>query len=267
MELYKKTNRFQVSPYCPCGKSNKDGKFVPFIESGKILIGYGYCHSCGKSFFPESKTALIYSILPQIEKKEIDYEEVMISFINYEKNNLVNWFISKEIEIQPVLKSYKVGTDRNGATIFWYIDFYGCVRNAKIIHYKIDGHRDKSKHPFFKYKKENGYDVCLFGENLLNRSSIHKVVVLVESEKTAIIGNYKFPEFCWIASGGSNGITKEKGKVLTKRKVIIVPDCDEAGRNSAERTKKILMDNGASDVLISELDINLNQGEDIADLL
>jgi len=40
--------RFLVK-YCPCGKSNKDGKFVPYV-------GYdekGYCHSCCETFLPE----------------------------------------------------------------------------------------------------------------------------------------------------------------------------------------------------------------------
>ena len=39
--------RFRVK-ICPCGKSNKDGKFVPYV-------GYenkGFCHSCGKTFIP-----------------------------------------------------------------------------------------------------------------------------------------------------------------------------------------------------------------------
>ncbi|MBT4969895.1 MAG: hypothetical protein HOM80_12890, partial [Bacteroidetes bacterium] len=46
LELDKK--RFRVKN-CPCGKSNKDGKFVPYI-------GYedkGYCHSCGETFLPD----------------------------------------------------------------------------------------------------------------------------------------------------------------------------------------------------------------------
>jgi hypothetical protein len=46
LELDKK--RYRVK-YCPCGKNNKDGKFVPYV-------GYenkGYCHSCGEIFLPE----------------------------------------------------------------------------------------------------------------------------------------------------------------------------------------------------------------------
>ena len=47
-------NRSRVK-FCPCGKDNKDGKFVPYI-------GYenkGFCHSCGETFLPE---------LPKVEQ-------------------------------------------------------------------------------------------------------------------------------------------------------------------------------------------------------
>lgn len=45
-------NRKRVKQ-CPCGKSNKDGKFVPF----KSYQDKGFCHSCGRTFLPEqSKT-------------------------------------------------------------------------------------------------------------------------------------------------------------------------------------------------------------------
>ena len=92
------------------------------------------------------------------------------------------------------------------------------------------------------------------------------MVVLVESEKTAIVGSYNFPDFCWIASGGSNGLTRQKAKVLANRKVIVVPDCDDAGRNSAERAKNILLEMKAS-VTICDINTSLNEGEDIADLI
>jgi hypothetical protein len=45
MTFDKRRNRVKL---CPCGKSNKDGKFVPY-EKHEI---YGYCHSCGEHFRP-----------------------------------------------------------------------------------------------------------------------------------------------------------------------------------------------------------------------
>jgi len=40
--------RYAVAKECPCGKSNKDGKFATFKGEEK----YGKCHSCGDVFFP-----------------------------------------------------------------------------------------------------------------------------------------------------------------------------------------------------------------------
>ena len=34
---------------CPCGRSNKDGKFCPY----KGFTDKGYCHSCGQTFLPK----------------------------------------------------------------------------------------------------------------------------------------------------------------------------------------------------------------------
>ena len=71
----------------------------------------------------------------------------------------------------------------------------------------------------------------LFGEHLLK---IHpeKVVALVESEKTALIGAAIFPQYVWCATGGMGNIIGdiEKMKVLSGRSVIIFPDTDIDGK-------------------------------------
>jgi len=266
MELYKKPNRYYVAPKCPCGKSNRDGKFVPFVEGKRVFTSAGYCHSCGKTFYPDEKYEFDVTKYKKVEIKSISFDIVSQTLCNYQSNNFAIWLQSLRIDISKVLKSYPVGTDINGSTIFWYIDFYGMVRTAKVISYNPDGHRSKKITPYFKYSRSNGYENCIFGENLLKHTDPNRVVVLVESEKTAIVGSQNFPDFCWIATGGSNGLNKQKSKVLANRKVIVVPDCDDAGRNSAERTKSILLDVKAS-VTICDIDINLNNGEDIADLI
>jgi hypothetical protein len=45
LEFDKRRSRVKL---CPCGKSNKDGKFVPYV--GHDINGY--CHSCGETFKP-----------------------------------------------------------------------------------------------------------------------------------------------------------------------------------------------------------------------
>src|SRR4051812_24586009 len=44
-------NRRTRVKMCPCGRSNRDGKFAPF----KGYDDKGFCHSCGEIFFPDEK--------------------------------------------------------------------------------------------------------------------------------------------------------------------------------------------------------------------
>ena len=68
---------------------------------------------------------------------------------------------------------------------------------------------------------------CLFGEHLLNWSmNRDKVVALVESEKSALIGAACFPDYVWLASGGKSQLSVDKMKVLEGRTVILFPDVD-----------------------------------------
>ena len=143
MELYKKPNRYSVAPECPCGKSNLDGKFVPFVEGSKVLANSGYCHSCGKTFYPDKMYDFNFNHNKNVEKKSIGFDVVSQTLCNYQKNNFALWLQSINIDISKVLKSFTFGTDKNGSTIFWYVDYYGMVRTAKAICYNTDGHRKK----------------------------------------------------------------------------------------------------------------------------
>ena len=81
------------------------------------------------------------------------------------------------------------------------------------------------------YKDEEGYYYCLFGEHLLGKNT--KPIILVESEKTAIVCAIEFSEYCWLSYGGINGMTNNKMKVLSGKSILIVPDLSENARNIA----------------------------------
>ncbi len=66
---------------------------------------------------------------------------------------------------------------------------------------------------------------CLFGEHLL-KTHPDKVVVLVESEKSAVIGSAIFPDYVWLATGGKSQMREEKLRVLSGRTVLLFPDAD-----------------------------------------
>ena len=46
--------RYLANKYCPCGKSNRDGKFA--TEKGFKNKFIGHCHSCLKDFWPDLGT-------------------------------------------------------------------------------------------------------------------------------------------------------------------------------------------------------------------
>ena len=65
---------------------------------------------------------------------------------------------------------------------------------------------------------------CLFGEHLLPQHP-SATVVLVEAEKTAVIGAGFVPEFVWVATGGRSGLGA-KVDILEGRQVLVFPDVD-----------------------------------------
>ena len=121
---------------------------------------------------------------------------------------------------------YYIGTSKDRGTIFWNINIKQNVQKAKISYYKTEGKRtDYFKVP---YKNEDGYFNCLFGEHLIERNeNIGKYIILVESEKTALVCAIHLPEYIWLAYGGINGLTSEKLKVLIGYKVVLVPDMSQ----------------------------------------
>ena len=236
LELDKK--RFRVKS-CPCGKSNKDGKFVPYT-------GYenkGYCHSCGETFLPELVKAEQWNTSPPkaySNRRTIAPHSKPVSFIpvqvfkdslkSHEANHFVKYLIDLfGIEVtNELISKYFIGTSKHwpGATVFWQIDKSGKIRTGKIMLYNADtGKRIKEPFnhiqwvhklincPTFELKQ------CLFGEHLLHDKT--KPVAIVESEKTAIIASVYLPQFIWLSVGGVDGLNTEKCSVLKGRNVTL----------------------------------------------
>jgi hypothetical protein len=232
--------RFRVK-YCPCGKSNKDGKFVPYVGHDDK----GYCHACSQTFLPELKKSEDWnSSLPAFSKpRPIRQQQKPISYIpteifkgshkGYKGNKLVQYLIDLFgfEDAMQLVKKYFIGTSKHweGATVFWQIDIKGKVRTGKIMLY--DSHTGKRvkepfNHIYWVHKKLDitDYKQCLFGEFLLSLpENKSKPVAIVESEKTALIASVVFPQFVWLAFGGI-GFNLEKCSVLKGRCVTLFPD-------------------------------------------
>lgn len=110
-------------------------------------------------------------------------------------------------------------------TRFWYINRHGEILFDKTMFYRPDGHRDKDLHPMRQYKVDAGYTkTCFFGEHLIGDDN--RPVMVVESEKSAIICALEFPDYHWVACGGLKCLLRLDK--IEGRKVWLVPDMDGA---------------------------------------
>jgi hypothetical protein len=143
-------------------------------------------------------------------------------------------FLTDTFGVEPVegvLSNFCVGTSYYwfGATLFWYIDKAGKIRSGKIMLYdQATGRRIKEPRDMVNYlhvvaPMEGVYlGYCFFGEHQLNGDD--KAVMVVESEKTAIICSICYPQFTWLACGGISGLKTHIFKALEGKTVTLMPD-------------------------------------------
>lgn len=130
------------------------------------------------------------------------------------------------------LLRWNIGTI-NEYTAYIYRDIDQKFVNIVHINYGKNGKRNKQRIPFsLKAGEGSKYRLCLFGEHLLDADK-KKIVCLVESEKTAVIASHFYPQFDWLATGGTHKLTDEKIHVLYGREIYYLDDADKAGRDNS----------------------------------
>lgn len=285
LELDKK--RYRVK-FCPCGKSNKDGKFVPYVGHENK----GYCHSCGETFLPElpkveqwntpqRKAYQPRPVTPQPKPVSFIPVDVFKASLNgkaFEKNNFVKFLIDlfgAEVTSQLVSR-YFIATSKHwdGSTIFWQIDTQGKVRTGKIMLYSPTTGK-RVKEPFnhinwvHNVPKISDFQLkqCFFGEHLLKDKT--KPVAIVESEKTAVIASVYLPQFIWLAAGSKDGLNVDKCSILKGRTVILFPDLNGFDKwNSKSKELSHIAIFTVSDLLERKAtEGERKQGLDLADYL
>ncbi|MFD0976813.1 DUF6371 domain-containing protein [Salinimicrobium gaetbulicola] len=245
---------FKIITPC-CGKRNTDGKFVNYKG---YSYNFGYCHSCGKAttppaFYKDEKgqeyqwneitnswdTDVVTSPTPSFSENfssasnNPDQRFIPESLIwKYYKvtpeNNLLQYLRKNypEQDVDRVKEEYALGSTKDKGVVFWLINEDLQVQKNKICYYFENGKRtNRFKAP---YKNEDGYYACLFGAHLLG--SIKRgedLVILVESEKTAVVGAILLPQYTWISYGGLNGLTNDKINCLEGHRALLVPDISE----------------------------------------
>ncbi len=262
LKFSNKRNYKLVTPCC--SKLNNDGKFVNYKYYGE---NYGYCHSCGVATLPPTKyikengeeyfwdksqnklseiklLKVANLVATSCEKKSIDQKfiqetEIWKHFHHLPENNLLQYLRKNynNEKVEDAKEIYILGSSNDGGTMFWNINMKLQVQKLKIAYYDEQARRkNKFKVP---YKNDNGYYSCFFGEHLLSyQCNKNKTIILVESEKTAIIGYILMPQYVWLAYSGCNGLTTDKARVLKGFRVLIIPDISENAVSVA--TKKVI---------------------------
>ena len=254
------TNRKKAEA-CPCGKSNKDGKFASF----KGFDNKGYCHSCDKTFFPESEYKFEHYKAPeQIEVDLINKDHLLDSLNNYDKNNFTVFLkktFGKHIT-SDVINRYYLGTYKS-KVIFWQIDEDFNIRTGKIMEYNSEtGKRNGTPSWVHNYVKQD-YKTCLFGLHLINVPN--KPIAIVESEKTAVIMSYVNPYYNWLATGGISNISNAKLDILKGRDITLFPDHDAYDQWVIKADKTGLRYKISKECELWYADNKIKYKEDIAD--
>lgn len=150
------------------------------------------------------------------------------------------WSDEQRKRLPQTMWEYCVGGWKDGRVVFWKIDHTGIPRCAKLMTYKTDGHRDKTRNPGWLYNQDGVRQQCkpdehtilkpLFGAHLLKRYP-QAVVNIVESEKTALImaNFYGNPDKqLWLACGGIKQMNLDSMQPLIDqgRTVWLWPDKD-----------------------------------------
>lgn len=260
----------RIAKYCPCNKSNRDGKFVPY----KGFVDKGFCHSCGNTFFPDKEQTVNILYVNDENPKSISFHDKSLvekSMKNYHNNNFALFLLDlfDPPAVFEVLKKYQVGTCNfyRGGTIFWQIDEQQYVRHGKVILYNKNSGKKVKLHSVKSILKREDFNLkqCLYGLHLLSGVK-EKAIGLVESEKTAILMSLFRPEYIWMATGGLSEFKIDKLRPLKPYTVVVFPD---KGKFTNWQEKAMEFNKFGYNFILNDLLENKNVPEetDLADIL
>lgn len=233
-----------TGPYYINGEKHRlrHDKLSVWIWKGSVMIGeqggnamtiqrwlkeYGGCASWGDvySVLDEQKPLGFGHFTAYREDKEAVYADgsVLASYMTLDKRRceLFLWMCSMfgSGGVAWLWDRYGVTTDEYGNAVYWYRDSVGRVCHDKVMRYLSNGHRDKTRGAWRRFKSRDGYTArCLFGSHLLE--GWKGDVFVVESEKTALLCSCLWEDCLFLASGGKNTLG------LLKEGWILLPDVD-----------------------------------------
>ncbi len=246
----------QSSRYiCPkCGRSRCFTKYINTETNQYIDNSVGICNhrnSCGYHLSP----SMFFETNPEkrIEGYVDNYfdenrEKELLPIQSIPKENVLKLvglsskfltFLKSKFDKDVVRKAildYFIGGFEKEKVVFNQIDSMGRVRSAKLILYnETTGKRFRNSfsppvewlHTSLKkdglIDKDFKLTQCLFGEHLHNKYPKKKIIV-VESEKTAIIMSCYCPQYVFMATGGLGGLNSQRIFPIKDAEILVYPD-------------------------------------------
>ena len=220
-------NRYIANAYCPCGRSNRSGKFA--TEKGFAGLPVGHCFSCDKDYWNENTNIQVST--SDRQTVEINYcnhywEEMSKTFDANLESSFAKYLVKMfgEDEAAEVVERYLLGNIK-GDVIFWQVDREDNVRAGKVIAYDTNGKRKKysnSGNLWMHKKGECQLRQCFFGDHLIPDND--KPIAIVESAKSACIMSIKNPDYIWLSAESLGGLSLEKCESVKEFDVTLYPD-------------------------------------------
>ena len=239
---------------CPSCGQKRFTKFIDTVTGDYADDIFGRCdreQTCGYFKVPkkgfESREEFRAAQLRAIAKlKEKDKTPPSFVDLKYVKSSLhfdalqkSNFFKAFEImcgreQLLNACKKYIIGVSKHFgdfSPVFWQIDTDRNVRTAKIMKYDENGKRDKTLEKSFSFAhnligvKNFNLKQVFFGSHLISN---FETIIIVESEKTAVILHSIFNKILFLATSGSNNFANcldNLGvEVFNGKNVYILPD-------------------------------------------
>lgn len=271
---YNLTNKNKID--CPsCGAKKRFCRYYDNKERTYAPTEYGRCDreiSCGYHNVPKNEV-IVNEIVKEKPKRPhniIPYKYYTLSFKRRYQDSF-SLFMLKSFgeKSRDSLYKYNVGCSlkfRGNSTVFWQIASDG-IRSGKIMQYTLKGKRSKNMNTWVHAEMYNDYELkqVFFGNHLEYKN---KKIVIVESEKTAIICDVFFDNdnYVFMSSGMLQGLQRYKFDELKDYKEIIcIPDYGKAYDIWCDKIQKLDLPNVRVTKSLQKL--NLSEGEDIADII
>jgi hypothetical protein len=250
---------------CPCGQHR--GCYALRNDNS------GYCFSCGKNFPANDRERRAVPTSPPKPAAPrlyaLNENQIFPSVFGVPKSPFCRT-CERITGFRPEAHYY-IGAFGNDV-VFWYRDFARVVRQKKTVRFHTNGFNRRKDVPPHTIK---GAFTPFWGEEHLQKfvNTPLSDVFIVESEKTAIYCQFTHRWALWLACGGANGCTRAKIErvqhLLSEKRVFVLFDHDEGGRNGAKTAIANFGRCGirATALSVSDLFPNAPAGVDLADAI